>query len=279
MNRLMANEEIVTMTSLEVVELINNFRLEEGNRVLKEHKDFMKSVRKEIETLEVLGVRIEGNFSPYSYVAENGKTNPCYKMNKDGVMQMLNKESALVRYKTQQYINALENRLKQRTSSYSTDALLSNPDLIIGLASKVKELQSGIDVKEDEIKGLNDKIDEISKQHEDEIKKKKDGNNKILTLSQLIDKINITGLNTTKFNDWLCSKGFGIYVRFPDEKRRTFQPNERFKQYIAGEGYSFTRTTNDTGKIVVTYTIEMFDRIMNKYHDELCELVKIEEEF
>ena len=42
------NEGLVTMTSLEVIELINNFRKEEGNIVIKEHKDFMKSIRNEI---------------------------------------------------------------------------------------------------------------------------------------------------------------------------------------------------------------------------------------
>lgn len=58
-------------------------------------------------------IEVQYNFVPYSYVAENGKTNPCYKINKSGIMQMLNKESALVRYKTHQYIEALEDRLKQ----------------------------------------------------------------------------------------------------------------------------------------------------------------------
>ena len=42
MNNLMkiTNEEMVTMTSLEVVDLINNFRREEGNEVELLHKSF-----------------------------------------------------------------------------------------------------------------------------------------------------------------------------------------------------------------------------------------------
>ncbi len=98
----MSNEHIVNMTSVEVVNLINNFRKEEGNEVVLQHKNFIASIRNEIESLGNAGVEVELNFQPYSYVAENGKTNPCYKMNKAGIMQMLNKESALVRYKTQQ---------------------------------------------------------------------------------------------------------------------------------------------------------------------------------
>ncbi len=123
-NLVIAQTETVTMTSLEVVELINNFRKEEENEVIKEHKTFMRDIRKEIETLKKLNVRVENIFVPYSYVAENGKTNPCYKMNKTGIMQMLNKESALVRYKTQQYIEILENKLKQPSKQLSAMELL-----------------------------------------------------------------------------------------------------------------------------------------------------------
>ena len=46
------NEEIVTMTSVELVDLINHFRKEEGNKILKKHDDMLKSIRKEIELLE-----------------------------------------------------------------------------------------------------------------------------------------------------------------------------------------------------------------------------------
>lgn len=50
MNNLILNNtderEIVTMTSLEVVELINNFRKEEGSEVKKRHSDFLTSIEK-----------------------------------------------------------------------------------------------------------------------------------------------------------------------------------------------------------------------------------------
>lgn len=120
----MSNDEILTMTSLEVVELINNFRKEEGNEVVKEHKDFMKSIRNEIETLKKSGIGAEGNFAPGSYIDKNNQERPCYEMNKAGIMQMLNKESALVRYKTQQYIETLENKLKQPCKPLSAMELL-----------------------------------------------------------------------------------------------------------------------------------------------------------
>ena len=112
MNNLMLNNNI-TMTSLEVVDLVNKLRAEEGNNKVKEHKDFMKSIRKELEALESLGIDNGGNFSLVEYVDKKGESRPCYQLNKAGIMQMLNKESAYVRYKTQQYIEALEDRLSR----------------------------------------------------------------------------------------------------------------------------------------------------------------------
>lgn len=119
-----AQTEILTMTSLEVVELINNFRKEEGNEVVKRHDDFMRSIRKELEALEKVGIINDRNFTAVSYIDAKGEERPCYKMNKAGIMQMLNKESALVRYKTQQYIEGLENRLKQPSTMLSPMQLL-----------------------------------------------------------------------------------------------------------------------------------------------------------
>lgn len=107
----MNNEEIV-LTSIDVVNKINEFRMEEGKNTLKRHSDFLTSIEKEIETLEKAGIGAERNFSLGKYVDKNNQERPCYKMNKAGIMQMLNKESALVRYKTQQYIEALENKIQ-----------------------------------------------------------------------------------------------------------------------------------------------------------------------
>ena len=102
----------VTMTSLEVVDLINKFREEEGHRATLKHYDFIKSIRKELESLANAGVEVdERNISVVTYLDKKGEKRPCYKMNRSWVLQMCNKESAMVRYKTQQYIEALEQAL------------------------------------------------------------------------------------------------------------------------------------------------------------------------
>ena len=73
----------------------------------------MQSIRTELENLANAGIEVdERNILPVTYLDKKGEKRPCYKMNRSWVMQMCNKESALVRYKTQQYIEALEQALQ-----------------------------------------------------------------------------------------------------------------------------------------------------------------------
>ena len=122
--QLLDKNEIVTMTSLELVDLINKFREEEGNTTLKRHDVLLRDIRNELKTLEQFGITNAHNFVEVVYIDAKKEQRPCYKMNKSGIMQMLNKESALVRYKTQQYIEGLENRLKQPSKILSPMQLL-----------------------------------------------------------------------------------------------------------------------------------------------------------
>ncbi len=101
----------VEITSVELTQLINQFRLEEGNTSEKEHKHLMRDIRNEIKTLEQVGIN-QSNFGLVTYTDKKGEERPCYKLNKAGALQMLNKESAVVRYKTVCYIEKLEKQLK-----------------------------------------------------------------------------------------------------------------------------------------------------------------------
>ena len=117
----------IEMLSPEVVDMINRFRAEEGNRKVLRHKNFMASTKKEIEALKNAGVEVNGlNIKLVEYTDKKGEKRPCYKMSKSWVLQMCNKESALVRFKTQQYIEALENRLKQQQISTDQIAQMIN---------------------------------------------------------------------------------------------------------------------------------------------------------
>lgn len=135
-----ANNE-VRITSVELVEMINTFRKEEGNAVEKEHSDLMKSIRKEIETLENAGIKDGGNFSLISYQDAYGRDKPCYSMNKAGALQMLNKESAIVRFKTTQYIEKMERALREQIPVLEYNQELQEFDKvakIIGLSKQDK---------------------------------------------------------------------------------------------------------------------------------------------
>lgn len=125
MNELMNNE--FTMTSLEVVDLVNKLRKEEGNTTKKEHKTLMRDIRKELEDLANAGVKDEYNFVLISYIDNSNREKPCYSMTKAGIMQMLNKESAYVRYKTQQYIEALENKIKEQQTLLNPSYAIADP--------------------------------------------------------------------------------------------------------------------------------------------------------
>ena len=98
-----------TITSVDLVRIINVFR-EQENRKELQHYDFVKKIRKELETLNSAGISTDGNISVSEYVDITGRKLSCFKLNRDGMLQMLNSESALVRYKTIEYINYLEEK-------------------------------------------------------------------------------------------------------------------------------------------------------------------------
>lgn len=114
-NKLMTitNDKELRITSVELVDIINDFRGLESKTtqcIYKElqHRDFMTKIRKELETLEALDLKDVRNISLMSYKDKYEREQPCYSLNRDGMLQMLNSESALVRYKTIGYINELE---------------------------------------------------------------------------------------------------------------------------------------------------------------------------
>jgi len=141
MNQLENRE--VRMTSLEVVELINQFREAENlsgdkrRSSFMEHKSLMRKIRDEIEVLESLGFEGQQNFAPSSYVNSQNKEQPCYSLNRDGIIQMTVSESAVVRYKMVEYINQLESEIQQlRLPKNYKEALIALVE-----AEEVKEKQ------------------------------------------------------------------------------------------------------------------------------------------
>ena len=104
----------ISMNHAELCELINKLREEEGNNKALLSKNLLAKIRKEVETMKTLGVYTELNFKLSEYKDKSGKTNPTYEMNRDGILQIAASESVYVRAKIIEYINALENKLKEQ---------------------------------------------------------------------------------------------------------------------------------------------------------------------
>ncbi|MCE5221864.1 MAG: Rha family transcriptional regulator [Clostridium sp.] len=109
----LTNDKELRITSVELVSIINDFRKLESGKTEKDyielqHKSFITKIEKELEILKSLGLEDEQNILPMWYEDSYGRQQPCYQLNRDGMLQMLNSESVLVRYKTIEYINKLE---------------------------------------------------------------------------------------------------------------------------------------------------------------------------
>lgn len=210
MNELMNSE--IKMTSKEVVDLINEFRAEEGNRKELQHKDFMKSIRKELESLANAGVEVnERNISPVEYIDNKGEKRPCYQMDRSWILQMCNKESALVRYKTQQYIEALEKaNLKLDKKQELQLAILNGDDTQRILA--LKEYENLL------TKPLLDKIEEDKPLVEfaETISKTSDSID-IGTFSKLVKDQDIK-IGRNKLFEWLRDNGYLMKNNIPYQK-------------------------------------------------------------
>lgn len=130
----------ITMNSIEANNLINRFRKEEGKKE-RPHKELLKIIRREVLALETVGIANGGKFTPVEYVDEKGEKRPMYQLGKFEIMMLANRESALVRYRTQEYIEALENRLQtiqQQQIIDQKDKQIKRLEALIGLRTQHK---------------------------------------------------------------------------------------------------------------------------------------------
>ena len=92
-----------SITSLELLELINKFRIEDGNKSKLEHYDLLKIIRKEFNTKIS-----QGKISLSNYKTSRGKIYPMYILTLKQSLRLLTKESIEVREKVFDYIEKLE---------------------------------------------------------------------------------------------------------------------------------------------------------------------------
>lgn len=115
-NKLIITNNKETITSLELVEQINIFRKQEGNRADLQHYDLLKIIRDEFE--EEIGL---GKISVSSYKNSQNKEQPMYNLTYNQAKQILVRESKFVRKAVIQYIEKLENEIKRVSAKPAID--------------------------------------------------------------------------------------------------------------------------------------------------------------
>lgn len=114
MKELMNTNE-VRMNHVELCELINKLRTEEGNRKELARDNFYKKIVKEVKTIKELSLTNSlVNFYESTYTNSRGREYPTFLMNKNGALQMALGESVYVRAKILEYIESLERKLKEQ---------------------------------------------------------------------------------------------------------------------------------------------------------------------
>lgn len=122
----------LTMSSLEIVKVINAIRESEGANTELMHSDFLKKVP------FVLGEIVAGNFSCY-YVASNGKQNPCYNFPKREAMLMLMSYSYTAQAAVYDAYVKLENQQPKLPTTYK--------EALLALIAKEEALEQAIATK------------------------------------------------------------------------------------------------------------------------------------
>lgn len=190
------------ITSVQLAEVINTYRKEENNQSELLHKNLMAKIKKELETLKTLGLDNGLNFQLVEYKDVKGELRPCYSLNRDGALIILNSESTYVRFKTVEYINKLEARVVKQDSY-----LIDNP---------IERAKRWIEEQEQAQLRLAEKqlVIETQQAEIEEMKPKSIYCDKILKCSNLTvirDIAKDYGYSSQKFN--ILLKDFGIQYK------------------------------------------------------------------
>lgn len=267
-----------TMTSLELVDLINKFRKEEydvGGKDYKEklHKTIMRDIRSELETMKALGVKEgEYNFVPTSFLDSQGKTQPCYELTRDGALQILNKESTYVRVATIKYINSLEEKVKSQTPQLSQEESLALSILRANdMGERAVAIQEYGSYKHKE--GMLNGIVQISEGHQVTLRQVGGYINE--AMGEDFDKIGYIQSDTvvaTDFRRFLAKQGHYTMQRFPKkgqegeyEMKRHYQPTDLFRSAIVEQGMGYIKNIDDErGKLEGFFYDTITNLINNK---------------
>ena len=140
------NTDQVTMSSLELVDYINDSRKFDEKPVQLRHADFMAKVPK------VLGLETSEKFRS-SYLAGNGEHRPCYRFPKREACLMAMSYSYELQAQIFDRMTAMEDALKKPVLNLDDPAFLRQA--LLGYTEKVIELEHKVQVLEPKAKGLD----------------------------------------------------------------------------------------------------------------------------
>lgn len=191
------------INSLELLEQINIFRKEEGNRTELGHNDLLKVVRDEFEEEISLG-----KISQSTYINSRGKEYPMFVLTLNQAKQVLMRESKYVRKAVILYIEKLEKRIIELENKLSSKEVLMlnivnsqskleiatniakfNIEYIQPLENNLKEEKDKVILKDLELKNQKHKVDLY-----DTIADK----NKTFTMSEVAKLIKYIGVGRNK---------------------------------------------------------------------------------
>lgn len=170
MDKLISKEQKDKITSLELVEQINIFREQEGNRAELQHRTLLEIIRDEFE--EEIGMQ---KILQTHYIhPQNKQPYPMFELTLNQAKQVLMRESKFVRKAMIHYIEELEkqlstiisykDRLKLGLFSNDLEIVARSHKALLELETselkeEIEQKTKEIEYKEDVIIGLTDKID------------------------------------------------------------------------------------------------------------------------
>lgn len=248
-----------TITSLELLEQINIFRKEEGNRATLQHYDLLKVIRDEFE--EEIGL---GEISLSSYKNSQNKEQPMFILTLNQAKQVLMRESKYVRKAVILYIEKLEKRIIELENQLSTkDVLMLN---IVNSQSKL-EIATNIakfnieyvqplenNLKEEKDKVILKDLELKNQKHKVELYDTIADKDKTFTMSEVAKLINYVGIGRNKLFEIL---------RINEILRAN---NEPYQQYV-DRGW-FKIIVTEKGNQVVPQTV-----VYQKGIEKICELL------
>lgn len=227
-----------TITSLELLEQINIFRKEEGNKSELLHKNLLAIIRDEFEE-EINGLKIQ----PVEYTDKKGEKRPMYILTLNQAKQVLMRESKFVRKAVILYLEKLEKRIVELENQLSSKDVLmlkvikANTEISRAIAmneyeiryvqpleNNLKEEKDKVILKDLELKNQKHKVDLY-----DTIADK----DKTFTMSEVAKLINYIGVGRNILFEILRLNGI---LRGNNEPYQTYVDRGWFKIIITEKG-------------------------------------------